>query len=69
MAVLDLATIITLAIEVKNLHIYFVVSVILHLDAIYLSFVYLFMYIYIYIFMCISLFRYIIFTRARKRAG
>ena len=38
-------------IEVKILHIYFFVSVILHRDAnLYLSFVYLFIYIYICVF-------------------
>ena len=63
-------------IEVNFLHIYFVVSVILHLDAnlffllIYHLFIYLYMYIficvlfiylYIYLFILYLLFRYIIF--------
>ena len=49
-------------IEVKNLHIYFVVSVILHLDAnlFYLFIICLLIYIqYIYIYLCIYSFIYL----------
>ena len=49
-------------IEVKFLQIYFVVSVILHLDAnhfYYLSFVYLFIYTYIYLFLYLLIYIFI----------
>ena len=47
--------------EVKFLHIHFVVSVILHFDAIYLSFVYFFILICVFIHLYIYLFIYLLF--------